>query len=327
MSLLSVYKRPIENVFDLLGQSEDGMTYSLGWAISQNPAFLNRLSTKLRLGGETEQHRIELQRSRSGFGRTDIELISEGNGTVVIEAKRGFVFPTVKQLTKYIDGLTQHPYKKAPLRNITVLTEIPNKIAYQTSKVPKKIKGIEVKFLEWRDVLDLAERSLAEASGNGKQVLIDFIAYLKRGISMTDKQSNRVWVVPLNWKTFDGGTTRFIDVVKKHKKYFHPVGKRYPTTPPNYIAFRYNGKLQTIHYIEDYDVITSFKKEFPDTKGTIIEPHYLYTLGPEITPPHIVKSGKIYASARHYCMLDTLLTCNSVEEAVKESKRRLGEDT
>lgn len=35
MAVLTLHGRPIENVFGLLGQGEDGMTYSLGWALQK----------------------------------------------------------------------------------------------------------------------------------------------------------------------------------------------------------------------------------------------------------------------------------------------------
>ena len=46
------------------------------------------------------------------------------------------------------------------------------------------------------------------------------------------------------------------DIVNKKRIYFHPVGGGpggWPSEPPNYIAFRYGGKLQTIHHIDQND--------------------------------------------------------------------------
>ncbi|MCG2728873.1 MAG: hypothetical protein L6276_01100, partial [Acetobacterium sp.] len=38
----------------------------------------------------------------------------------------------------------------------------------------------------------------------------------------------------------------WIDIVEKRNKYFHPMGMNgWPKEPPNYIAFRYYGKLQS----------------------------------------------------------------------------------
>lgn len=321
MALLSVYKRPVENVFDLLGQSEDGMTYALGWVLSQVPTFKEKFCSKVRLEGKPEKITIDLQKSRSGFGRTDIELMSPNKGTVVIEAKRGFVFPTVEQLSQYINGLSA---ESDPPISIIVLTQFPEAMAYQSSRLPDEIKSVPIKFISWQSILVLAKRSIEKVRGTQKSTLMDFIVYLRKVISLTDKQSNMVYVVALSGNCFLKGQTTFIEVVEKHQKYFHPFGNGYPTTPPNYIGFRYNGRLQSIHHIKDYSITASLKKTFPDLVDDIEEPHFLYELGPAIRPPHTVKSGQIY-NARYNCMLDTLLTCRSIKEAYQETQTRLGD--
>ena len=60
----------------------------------------------------------------------------------------------------------------------------------------------------------------------------------------------------------------WIEIVEQKKKYFHPFGiNGWPKEPPNYIAFRYNGKLQSIHHIESYTVTKSLHSaiiEMPD---------------------------------------------------------------
>ena len=65
-----------------------------------------------------------------------------------------------------------------------------------------------------------------------------------------------VFVVALSKVAFkEGGDYTWIDVVEKD--YFHPIGRGWPEEPPNYIAFRYDGKLQSVHYIESYEVVTT----------------------------------------------------------------------
>ena len=141
---------------------------------------------------------------------------------------------------------------------------------------------------------------------------------------MQDRESNMVYVVALSHDTFADGHITFIDVVEKHGRYFHPVGNHYPTSPPNYIAFRYNGRLQSIHFVENVEVITQFGRYFPGTSNERVEPLFLYTLGPTIRPDHEVRSGPI-RNMRCYCMLDTLLTCETVQEALQKTKHRLEE--
>lgn len=114
-----------------------------------------------------------------------------------------------------------------------------------------------------------------------------------------------------------------MDIVIKRNYYFHPIGiNGWPKEPVNYIAFRYDGKLQSIHHVEDYTVFTNpneYIDEIPDDNW---HPCYLYTLGKPIIPSTEVKNGKIYPSARVWCMIDTLFTCDTIYEASYVSKKR-----
>ena len=83
MTLLTLYGRQMGNAFDLLGEGENGMTYSLGWALKNSSKFLLKFISKIKLGGNLEHISLHLQKSRSGFGRTDIEIVSPGIGSVI----------------------------------------------------------------------------------------------------------------------------------------------------------------------------------------------------------------------------------------------------
>ena len=61
-----------------------------------------------------------------------------------------------------------------------------------------------------------------------------------------------------------------------------------PKTQPNYIGFRYGGKLQSIHRIEDYVITRNLYEEFeemPDEECEI--DFFVYTLGSAIKPTHV----------------------------------------
>ena len=326
MIQLKLHGRDVSNVFYLLGEGEDGMTRSLGWALKNSPSFLERICSKVKLGGDQGNLYVDLQRSRSGFGRTDVEITSAGAGKVIIEAKRGYSLPTEGQLSKYAEGQnTDKDAGSSPLRSIVVLTAYPETVTYQDTRAPQAIGTTPIKYLSWHTVKEMAERSLEKASRPERRVLGDFIDYLGGLVTMHDRQSNMVYVVALSRDKFGGGNISFVDVVKKHSQYFHPVGNRYPTSPPNYLGFRYNGQLQSIHFVDGVKVFTKFSRHFPGTSSDGMTPHFLYTLGPEIVPKHTVKSGPI-RNMRCYCMLDTLLTCESIREALFETKKRLGEE-
>ena len=74
-------------------------------------------------------------------------------------------------------------------------------------------------------------------------------------MSTQQKTSNWVYVVSLSYAKAGDSCLTYVDIVEKKGKYYHPFGNNWPKEAPNYIAFRYDGKLQSIHHIESY-VIT-----------------------------------------------------------------------
>ena len=148
---------------------------------------------------------------------------------------------------------------------------------------------------------------------------------------MQNQESNLVYVAALNADPVAEGTElRYIDVVQEHNQYFHPLGGRYPSEPPNYIAFRYKAKLQSLHHIKSYKVIDDLKEAFdlPIACNTK-EKRYLYELGPDILQRKNVTTNDkkkrypdIKRNRRCWCYIDLLLTCDSIAEAEAETKKR-----
>jgi hypothetical protein len=139
---------------------------------------------------------------------------------------------------------------------------------------------------------------------------------------MQNIDSNWVYVVSLGSDTPEGWKLSWIDVVEKRRRYFHPVGDGWPKEPPNYIAFRYHGKLQSIHHIDGYTVFDDPHKEFPEIPTGDWGPHFLYQLSPPFAPAHEVRTGNIYPNGRVRCMLDTLFLAKTISEARDMSKKR-----
>lgn len=113
--------------------------------------------------------------------------------------------------------------------------------------------------------------------------------------------------------------------MKRKHRYFHPIGGGrggWPKEPPNYIAFRYNGKLQSIHHVEGYEVFTNPHEKFPEIPEEKWSPHFLYRLGPAFVPSKEVRTGNIYPNGRVWCMLDTLFTCDTISAARDLSQKR-----
>ena len=141
---------------------------------------------------------------------------------------------------------------------------------------------------------------------------------------MQDQQSNMVYVVSLGSGVPEGCSISWIDIIDKKGRYFHPVGKGWPSNPPNYLGFRYRGKLQRIHHVESWKITDDLHSEIKEIgKGLWGYSHYCYSLGPAIIPNKDVKNGKVYPSGRVWAMLDLLMTCDTVSEARDMTNERL----
>ncbi|MEX0828347.1 MAG: hypothetical protein WD005_05285 [Haliea sp.] len=322
MTLLTAHAREISNVFQLLGHKEDDMTFSLGWALRQSPTFLQSVLRHIGINSEIDNASLHLQRARKGFGRTDIEIELQSYGRILVEAKRSYSMPSYGQLEQYVRGSASERRDGLPLKQVVIPTAFPEDVMEREPATPKTVKAIPVCHLSWRTVIQLASSSYGAVRGFQKNILGEFIDYLSELVSMQNRESNMVYVVSLSDDTFAGGDISFIDVVAEFGMYFHPVGNHYPTVPPNYLGFRYRSRLQSIHFVEDVTVIDEYGDHFPGTSHEKIVPHFLYRLGPPVRPNQEVRSGPI-RNMRCFCMLDTLLTSETIQQARQETQRRL----
>lgn len=338
MTQLMLHGREVNTVFELLGNNENDMTYSLGWTLSKCNVFCQELAATLDFQeGFSNAMYIRLQEYAHQKGFTDIEIVDPGRVHIVIEAKRGYSIPSPDQLGKYADRLLASEDTKAK-KMLIVLAESDRKEQWLTRHVKDLshqlqdyVKLVEVKAISWKQFQKMAQKSIAKANHSQKRLLWQLIGYLEKVTTMQNQSTNYVYVAPLNYDViFEDVGLSFIDVVEKHQKYFHPMGaKNYPAEPPNYIAFRYNGILQSIHHIESYTVIDDFQKDFNLPSPRPCGEHYLYELGPTIRPSKTVRTNdktkaykQIYAPGSNWCFIDLLLTCGSVAEAVTKTKTR-----
>jgi hypothetical protein len=120
------------------------------------------------------------------------------------------------------------------------------------------------------------------------------------------------------------GSHTWIDVVEKDHCYFHPVGGGWPVEPPNYMGFRYYGRLQSVHHVGSFEVVQNLVEVNPLWVPTQ-EDHFVYELGPPMRPAREMRTGGIYRSGRVWCAIDTLLSgAFTISDARDETKRRLG---
>ncbi len=324
MPELLLHGTRVRSIFQLLGEHENDLTYSLAWALSQSPQFLKALiQSSIQFTPTLENVTIRLQHSEKGAGITDVEIESPGEFFLLIEAKRGWSLPGIEQLTKYA---SRRAFSTEPnaARKILVLSEC--SAAYAKSHLAAlDINGIEIAPVSWKFVADAAEAAKHRATHAEKRILSELLTYFRAIMTMQNTESNWVYVVSLGSGTPKGWKLSWIDVVDKRRRYFHPVGGGWPKEPPNYIAFRYGGKLQSIHHVDAYSVFDNPHDEFAEIPRESWEPHFLYTLSPPFAPANEVKTGNIYPSGRVWCMLDTLFLAKTISEARDLSNKRSAE--
>ncbi|MEI8255138.1 MAG: hypothetical protein WCJ30_05640 [Deltaproteobacteria bacterium] len=293
------------------------MTYALGWVMSRSSALVGELLGLVGLPHTLPagcEVRLQTTGDRSSDGRTDVEIAGPGL-FVLIEAKRDVTLPTREQLEKYAPRLSA-------FSGTALLVSLSNASGEHAKiHLPYAIGGVGVRHIAWRAIRTCVERARKnESSSHAKAWLKEFGAYLSEILGMEVIQSNMVWVVSLS----EGGAWGLgFKEVTKHCKYFDPVD-RYRNGLPNYLAFRYDGRLQSIHHVEGWTTFTNPRDVYPKAESVTVKPHYAFRLGPPILPGKEVRNGpRIMRSMRVRCMIDTLLTCETITDALAETKKRL----
>lgn len=139
--------------------------------------------------------------------------------------------------------------------------------------------------------------------------------------------SNWTMVVVIDETKPENCTLTWQELINKYFYFFHPVEKaNWPKKPPNYIAFVFDNELSTIHHIENYEVFNDPNEVISIVPSQIWDTHYFYQLGKAIHPEQPVKIGNTTGKIL-WCMIDTLLTSKTVEEAynITEERKRQAE--
>lgn len=103
--------------------------------------------------------------------------------------------------------------------------------------------------------------------------------------------------------------------------YFHPYGRNWPRTAPNFLAFRWKGQVQQIHRVTHAEVIPNLQARWPDIPETddTTRPHAVYHLGPRL-PGTPIPNGAHYRAQRRWVILDHLLTSPTLRDALQETR-------
>jgi len=320
--------RPVTTVFDLLGADENDMTAALGYLLARVPSVLRSVVADVAPAAvvcPSVPVTVRLQTARPGGGITDIELAAGDELLVIVEAKRGSALPSFAQLAQYAPVAAASRAKHRALVTLTGLEPPAVADAATGLGYGEGIGGVPVLHRSWRQLRALVRGARVGESHAGKRLIDNFTDYLDAILGMDTRYSNMVYVVSLAAAAPPGWRLAWRDIVRERRRYFYPAaGKGGWPEPPNYIAFRYDGRLQHIHHVEAVEVFTDPHEVFPEAPSEPWTPHYLLALGPPIIPPTAVPNGpRVHRSNRVWCMLDTLLTAPSISDAltITESRR------
>jgi hypothetical protein len=185
------------------------------------------------------------------------------------------------------------------------------------------VQGVPLTHLWWSDAQRLVRKAVQNSAGSDeRRWLRDLDLHLGGYVATQVISSNLVYVVALSDQEIAPSYT-WIDVVEKDNAYFHPIGSGgWPTSPPNYIGFRYGGQLQSVRHVEEAELVAQLSERNPlwgDWRD-----HMLYRLGPPMRPTVPLRSGIAYAN-RVYCAIDLLLSgaCATIKQAQEATARRL----
>lgn len=324
MAELKAYGKTVTNVFQLIGTLENDITKSIAWALSNCPNFLEKVIFDVfKIKIDPQKIRIIYQYFEKQKGITDLEITDDRTFYAIIEAKRGWILPGAEQLKLYSE---REKIVKCDYKHKAIISMSECSYDYANSYLPfKDCNGIAIKHISWKRLYDIASESIPISCYSQKNLLKELKAYLGGIMTMQTQESNWVFIVSLSYSNPSGCNISFVDIVRLKSKYFHPFGENgWPKDPPNYIAFRYNGKLQSIHHIEGYTITKNLHDkvdEMPNFENE--KPYIVYDLGTAIIPSNDVKTGKIYASGRKWAMLDTLFTESTIADACNISKQRM----
>lgn len=333
MAELIAYGRTVTNVFDLIGDLENDITKSIAWCLIKCPRLLEKcIENLLEIEINSENAIVRYQVSEVDKGITDLEITDNQNFYMIIEAKRGWTLPGYNQLQMYS---TREGFKTNPAKHkaIVSLSECSEEYAYRNLPY---IKDTRLLHLSWKSIYEMADKARFESTHSQKYILDELKRYIGRIMTMQNKNTNWVYVVSLGktnaevisekGKTFKSNIT-YLDIVSKYHRYCCPVGGGkggWPKEPLTYIAFRYDGKLQSIHHIESYVITNQLHKFIPEIPDiTLSKMHFVYTLGPAIIPSKEIRVGKkIVMSNRVWAHIDALLTADTISDAMDISKMR-----
>jgi len=257
----------INSVFSLIGNKENDISKSVIWVLKECPEVLKELiETTCGIDINPDDVSIQYQsfeRVNEENAFTDIEITDYKQFHIIIEAKRGWILPGYHQLKKYSEK-TSFANSDIAIKKMFSLSECSEE--YADKYLPFKISpnGIPIGHISWKVLKELCESAIKDSNNRQKNLIREFLVYLGGIMGTPNNKSNEVYVVSLSNESHCTAGKTYIDVVEECNKYFCPVSWfKNINNIPNYLAFRYNGKLQRISHVDSYIVTRNRKDEIP----------------------------------------------------------------
>lgn len=313
---LKLGTRTVKTVFDLVGESENDLTAALGWALSKGDGFADALIADVFGHPAGEILSVSLQRFGPDGGYTDVEVVAQ-KAHLVIEAKKGWAVADEVQLARYAN-------RPAGLESRLLSVSAASR-QWAAKHLKPQVGGVQVEHRSWGDMSQLASVTSTQGGLASRRMLRELAIYLKGASRMLAVSSNWAYCVVLGRGAVEGTSLDWMDIPLKHHKYFHPFGRGgWTPDPPNYMAFRWDGRVRQFNHVEKVTVVDDAAEVLPSLlpAGLITGPHYAYDLGPAVQLPSPLKNGAIYATARVWAMIDLLFTASDLKEATVASQAR-----
>ena len=165
----------------------------------------------------------------------------------------------------------------------------------------------------------------AACRGRQRFWLEELRRYLTGVIRVRSVADSSTYCVALNRQRTGGKKDlTFIEWVTDAFTYYQPYGiSGWPTEPPNFIAFRWDGAVRRMHRIKDANVCPTLLDSYPDLpeNGFTMRPHAVYKLSKRRLPPlGPIKNGKQYRAGRLWVLLDQPQTAETLAEAPGRSR-------
>jgi hypothetical protein len=137
---------------------------------------------------------------------------------------------------------------------------------------------------------------------------------------MHNPSSREVVALALNRKPVSK-TTKLssIELLSQHGVYWHSVTSRFKS-PPTYLAFYYDSKLQSIHHVEDCEEVSTAKDSRLLGRQRAKAPKFskptlVFKLGAAVQPRTDIPVGKVFRGQEMPCSLLHLFTSPTVKAA------------